>query len=170
METVSADSWFRVEVSDGAGQIVAIEPDMLAGRDIGPHEATKIRQSIRHLQGFIGDQYAPTPSAAESGETKRKFEFLLNAMEGAGNQVDPHAHNYGDKRRAVLEYIAAIEHELSLALAAGRKDAQDAARYRLFREVGFDDAFAAYDAEGLDEMLDAKLAAPDSGQAGDNEI
>lgn len=50
-----ADNWFRVEVSDGNGQIVAIEPEMLAGRDIGEQEARTIRRAIAHLQGFIGN-------------------------------------------------------------------------------------------------------------------
>lgn len=49
--------WFRVEVSDCDGQIVAIEPEMLAGRDIGENEERVIRQAIAHLNAFIG---APT--------------------------------------------------------------------------------------------------------------
>jgi hypothetical protein len=48
--------WFRVEVSDHDGQIVAIEPGMLAGRDIGELEAAKIREAIGHLQGFVGPE------------------------------------------------------------------------------------------------------------------
>jgi len=46
--------WFRVEVSDHEGQIVAIETEMLAGRDIGDKERATIRRAIEHLQGFIG--------------------------------------------------------------------------------------------------------------------
>lgn len=46
--------WYRVEVSDHDGQIVAIEPAMLAGRDIGDRERTTIRNAIEQLQGFIG--------------------------------------------------------------------------------------------------------------------
>jgi hypothetical protein len=52
--------WFRVEVTDHDGQIVAIEPGMLAGRDIGEMEATKIREAIAQLQGFVGPEN-PTP-------------------------------------------------------------------------------------------------------------
>jgi ribosomal protein L34E len=52
--------WFRVEVSDHDGQIVAIEPEMLAGRDIGEVERKKIHQAIEHLQGFVGPDN-PTP-------------------------------------------------------------------------------------------------------------
>ena len=46
--------WFRVEVSDHKGCIVAIEPGMLAGRDIGESEAATIREAIEHLTGFVG--------------------------------------------------------------------------------------------------------------------
>lgn len=46
--------WYRVEVSDHDGQIVAIEPEMLAGRDIGDREYETIRKAIRQLQGFLG--------------------------------------------------------------------------------------------------------------------
>lgn len=46
--------WWRVEVCDGEGQIVAIEQRMLAGRDIGDAEKAVIEDAIRHLAGFIG--------------------------------------------------------------------------------------------------------------------
>ena len=46
--------WYRVEVSDHYGQIVAIEPEMLTGRDIGDCERIAIRSAIEHLQGFLG--------------------------------------------------------------------------------------------------------------------
>lgn len=52
--TSPQDNWFRVEVSDGAGQIVAIETEMLAGRDIGATEEATIKRAIGHLCGFIG--------------------------------------------------------------------------------------------------------------------
>ena len=51
--------WFRVEVSDCVGQIVAIEPEMLAGREIGKAEELAIRRAIEHLQGFLGAMYCP---------------------------------------------------------------------------------------------------------------
>lgn len=53
-DTGPADEWFRVEVSDEHGQIVAIEPGMLAGRDIDDAASAKIKKSIAHLSGFIG--------------------------------------------------------------------------------------------------------------------
>lgn len=46
--------WFRVEVSDRDGQIVAIETEMLAGRDIGDTERETIMRAIRQLSGFLG--------------------------------------------------------------------------------------------------------------------
>lgn len=46
--------WWRVEVSDGDGQIVGIEPEMLAGRDIGDAERAIIKEAIHNLAGFIG--------------------------------------------------------------------------------------------------------------------
>lgn len=48
------DEWFRVEVVDRNGLIVAIETESLAGRDIGDVERETIKKAIRHLCGFIG--------------------------------------------------------------------------------------------------------------------
>lgn len=48
------NEWFRVEVSDHQGQIVAIETECLGGRDIGETEEATIRRAIGHLCGFIG--------------------------------------------------------------------------------------------------------------------
>lgn len=55
-------AFFRVEVSDHDGQIVAIEPEMLCGRDIGDAERAKIEVAIEQLRAFIG--------AALAGERK----------------------------------------------------------------------------------------------------
>lgn len=46
--------FYGVTVYDYDGVIVTIEPDMLAGRDIGAHEAAAIRAAIQQLSGFIG--------------------------------------------------------------------------------------------------------------------
>lgn len=51
---MSERKWWRVEVSDERGQIVVIEPEMLAGREIDDHEETTIRRAIMHLTGFVG--------------------------------------------------------------------------------------------------------------------
>lgn len=48
--------WFRVEVSDSRGQVVAIESEMLVGRDIGDDERRVIRKAIDHLAGFLGPE------------------------------------------------------------------------------------------------------------------
>jgi hypothetical protein len=48
--------WWRVEVSDHDGQIVAIEPGMLAGRDIGAPEVAAIRAAIDHLSAFVSEE------------------------------------------------------------------------------------------------------------------
>ena len=48
------NEWFRVEVSDQHGLIVAIETEMLAGRDIGDDERRVIEKAIDHLAGFLG--------------------------------------------------------------------------------------------------------------------
>lgn len=55
--------WWRVEVSDHDGQIVAIEPGMLAGRDIGPTEREAIEHAIANLSGFIGLPDQPSGDA-----------------------------------------------------------------------------------------------------------
>lgn len=49
-------AWFRVEVSNHDGIIVAIEPEILVGRDIGKKEEACIRKAIRNLCGFIGSK------------------------------------------------------------------------------------------------------------------
>lgn len=49
--------WFRVEVSDREGQVVAIESEMLAGRDIGDSERETIECAIENLMGFVGVKY-----------------------------------------------------------------------------------------------------------------
>jgi hypothetical protein len=54
MSNQSTDQWFRVEVSDGQGQIVAIETEMLAGRDTGDEEIATIAKAVQHLIGFAG--------------------------------------------------------------------------------------------------------------------
>src|SRR5262245_57150223 len=51
---MTKDDWFRVEVSDRDGEIVTIESEMLAGRDIGGHEKETILRAIDHLSAFVG--------------------------------------------------------------------------------------------------------------------
>ena len=70
---VQVEGWWRVEVSDSAGQIVAIEPGMLAGRDVGcgSDDAT-IRLVVEHLRSFIGEPaHPPAPAADGAGELPR---------------------------------------------------------------------------------------------------
>lgn len=84
-EAVSTDGWYRVEVTDRVGQVVAIEPEMLAGRDIGEAEEAAIRGAIANLSGFIGAPPAsPEPVAymltASNGNcrmwTRKQHELL----------------------------------------------------------------------------------------------
>ena len=49
-----AEHW-RVEVSTRGEQIVAIEPGMLAGKDLTPDDEATIRACARALLAFIGD-------------------------------------------------------------------------------------------------------------------
>jgi hypothetical protein len=69
-----SEEHFRVEVSDHSGQIVAIEPRMLCGRDIGDVERRKIEQAIEQLQGFIG-QRRPTEEMRRDAE---RFRWCQN--------------------------------------------------------------------------------------------
>jgi hypothetical protein len=55
----SSARWFRVEVTDRYGQVVAIESEMLTGRDIGESETQIIIKAINHLSGFIGHAGLP---------------------------------------------------------------------------------------------------------------
>jgi len=59
-ETAITNQFFRVEVRDHAGLIVAIEPSMLCGRDICDDERSKIETAIEHLRGFIGQRQERT--------------------------------------------------------------------------------------------------------------
>lgn len=59
---MAEQEFYRVEVSDGKGQIVAIEPRMLAGRDICENELATIQIAIDHLCAFSG----LSPSVGES--------------------------------------------------------------------------------------------------------
>jgi len=95
--------WFRVEVIDHYGQIVAIEPGMLCGREINQMEEAKIREAIGHLQGFVGSgnpseeftadaespslETSPVPSAC--GEDVG-FNMKCRRVRG---HVGPHAHS-----------------------------------------------------------------------------
>lgn len=65
-----SEQWFRVEVSDHKGQIVAIETEMLAGRDIGDYEIDVIRKAVEHLCSFVGirSTYAVLEQAAQIAE------------------------------------------------------------------------------------------------------
>lgn len=56
------NGWYRVEVSDHEGQIVAIERGMLAGREIGPDEERKVRGAIVDLSSFVG--HSPVETSA----------------------------------------------------------------------------------------------------------
>jgi hypothetical protein len=61
-------SFYRVEVWDGAGQVVAIEPRMLAGRDIGERERNAIQAAIDRLCAFSG----LSPSALLASRERRQ--------------------------------------------------------------------------------------------------
>jgi hypothetical protein len=72
------NDWFRVEVTDQRGQIVAIESEMLAGRDIGDAEHETICTAIRHLSGFIGNS-----------ELGRENTRLRNAIIDVLDRLEP---------------------------------------------------------------------------------
>jgi hypothetical protein len=62
--TRDRSNFYGVTVYDHDGTIVTIEPDMLAGRDIGEREDAAIRAAIEQLRGFIGTE-RPRPAAGE---------------------------------------------------------------------------------------------------------
>lgn len=49
------------------------------------------------------------------GEQMSRFVYLLNAMELAAEEVSPSLAGYGEKRRAVFEYVEDIERRLAEA-------------------------------------------------------
>jgi len=59
------DDWFRVEITDSQGQVVAIEKESLAGRDIGAKECKVICKCIKHLNGFLGAGYVDLTCSAD---------------------------------------------------------------------------------------------------------
>jgi hypothetical protein len=79
--------WWRVEVSDHDGQIVAIEPEMLAGREIGDAETEAIVHAVQNLLGFIGAPSFPDVHLSSGGRdpseriyTKRDVEALVSVV------------------------------------------------------------------------------------------
>jgi hypothetical protein len=56
----------------------------------------------------------------------RKFEYLLNAMEYAGQQENPAEHGYRQKREAVFAYV----HDLEYRASKLAQLAQDLAAFR----------------------------------------
>lgn len=61
------DHW-RVSVETSGEQIVAIESDMLAGREISEADEDAIRTAAHHLLAFIGDPSPPTRAEGEHHE------------------------------------------------------------------------------------------------------
>lgn len=52
------NNWWRVEVTTHDGTLVAIEPEMLAGK--GPLDSTEeeiVRNCAKHLLSFVGPAY-----------------------------------------------------------------------------------------------------------------
>lgn len=62
--------------------------------------------------------------ASDLGLLDRKPEYLINAMECAGQRENPHKAGYGEKRRAVFEYIAGLQSALAEAKAEIEKVSQ----------------------------------------------
>lgn len=80
-------------------------------------------------------------SLSETAPARSPFVYILNAMEVASQAENPAEHGYGDKRRAVLDYVASLEKrvttlretadratlradEATAALAASREEAR----------------------------------------------
>lgn len=90
-------AWWRVEVSDHDGQIVAIEPEMLAGRDIGEPEKLAIEHAIANLSGFSCSNLPSFDEIADSYGLKQHERanalrwFLLGSRQqqpgGAGQRI-----------------------------------------------------------------------------------
>lgn len=79
--------WFRVEVTDRAGQIVAIEDGCLAGRAIGDAEQHTIERAIAHLRGFIGPGDGGDRQAATAGSVPPVLP--ATGPSGAGEASEP---------------------------------------------------------------------------------
>jgi hypothetical protein len=84
--------FFRVEVSDHRGQIVAIEPQMLAGRDIGAAERAKVSCAAGQLLAFIGERTAPAPALGLSEDERA---LVTDALEAKAIHHENHAELYG---------------------------------------------------------------------------
>ncbi|MDQ0132621.1 hypothetical protein J2T08_000522 [Neorhizobium galegae] len=69
---------WRVSVETSGEQIVAIEPEMLAGREISEADEDAIRTAAHHLLAFIGDP-APQPNL-EVHPDDRAVDRFASAM------------------------------------------------------------------------------------------
>ncbi len=62
-----------------------------------------------------------TPAPAAALDSPRAFEYLLNALERAGQEEEPSQHGYAAKRRAIFAYVDALRTALSQARADTRR-------------------------------------------------
>jgi hypothetical protein len=65
--TTNERLWFRVEVRDQNGLVVAIESEHLAGREIGEWEEQIIDEAISNLSAFIGRSASHEPGDDDGG-------------------------------------------------------------------------------------------------------
>lgn len=92
--------FYRVEVSDQHGQVVAIEPEMLSGRDIGARERFAIQAAIDRLCAFSGlSPSVGEPQSVES-RTVASCDVALNA---------PRAESIDDRKAQLSAAEATIE-------------------------------------------------------------
>lgn len=76
------------------------------------------------------------PQTALSDEqASRTFEFLLNAMEDASQHANPAEVFYGNKRGAVLKYVAGVERELAALTVERDGLKRDAERGTILRRM-----------------------------------
>lgn len=131
-------NWFRVEVTDQEGQIVAIETEMLAGRDIGDRERETICTAIRCLSGFIG--LRPESDDAALATAKRDNADLRNAL--------------GPEQVALLADL----HDLRESLATARRDLSSA-KWRAERAEIYSSEWQGTAEQYRDQLATAKREA-----------
>jgi hypothetical protein len=109
----SCEKWFRVEVTDERGQIVAIESEMLGGREIGEQEEATIRKAIAHLTGFVGGSLSSQPAGGAVGEEMDPEEMCDDCP---GTHAPSNARCIPCPRRSLSDELARIADDLEISI------------------------------------------------------
>ena len=104
-----SDYW-SVTVSRNGENIVTLEPNCLAGRELSSEDEAAIRTAASHLLAFIGDGTATTNAEVERRRAVEAALRELFAQIEWSNAVDDHGHQIS-KLKAVAAARKAVGDE-----------------------------------------------------------